>query len=324
VSGSPGKVLVVVLNWRAPDQSGRCARSALGSVGADVDVLIVENGSGDGSADELRAAFGADRVAVRSVNGGYAGGMNEGLDRWLAHGEAPFALLATQDVVFDPAAIAELVRAMEANPRLGVVGPIVHLAGDETTLITAGGMLDPRRLRTDQRRAPPAAASSAGTPYPVDWVDGCCQLLRRDAIQSVGGLDERYFMYFEDVDLCRRLVERGWEAAVAPRARVAQEKPHRRPARYPYFMARNRYHFWREHYGAGILRVGLRLALDTGRNAVWTAAAQASPAVRRGRDASLATLGRELVGALRGTRDYLMGRMGPEGGRPASGPAGPA
>ena len=314
------RVFVVVLNWRAPAQAERCARSALASEGAEVDLLIVENGSGDGSADELRALFGIDRVAARSANGGYAGGMNEGLERWLHGSDAPFALLVTQDVVLDPVAIAELCRALEADPRLGVVGPLVHLADADATLFSAGGTLDPRRLRIAQLRSVPAHAAAARVPYPVDWVDGCCLLLRREAIASVGVLDERYFMYFEEVDLCRRLAERGWGAAVAPRARVTQEKPARRPARYAYFMARNRYLFWKERFRADAVRVGLGLALDTARYAAAMARAWLQPARRAHQEVGLGALGREIGGALRGTRDYLTGRMGPEGGPPGSGP----
>ncbi|NIQ55238.1 MAG: hypothetical protein GWN71_18220, partial [Gammaproteobacteria bacterium] len=88
-----------------------------------------------------------------------------------------------------------------------------------------------------------------GTPYRVDWVDGCCLLVRCAAAAAVGGFDEDYFLYYEDADLCQRVGHAGWSILVAPGAEVGHDKSAVPAAHYFHYMTRNRYRFWRKNFG---------------------------------------------------------------------------
>jgi GT2 family glycosyltransferase len=154
-------------------------------------------------------------------------------------------------------------------------------------------------------------------PYDTDWIEGCCILLRPAALDDVGTFDEAYFMYFEEVDLCHRLRNRGWRVRLVPTTSVLHPKPigHFSPD-YCYYMTRNGYRFRAKNFGVGTAAA----SLETVRSSFWlTALALASvllptrwnEARARWRDCWL-----QLEGAWLGTRDHLSGRYGRRASRP--------
>lgn len=304
---------VVILHWRDPRAALRAAASVARSRDARPRVLVVENGSGDGSAEVLRQDLDpAAELLELPENLGYAGGMNAGIRWWEGRSEAPFVLLVTQDMEVDEGALAHLVGAAEDRLEAGALGPVVHFRDRPDRIFSAGGWLEPRRLRFGHHRALPDGDRG---PVPVAWLDGCCLLLRRAALEDTGLLDEAYFMYMEEVDLCRRMADRGWEVVVVPRARARQDRPLLPGAHTPYYMARNQYRFWKTHAGASALRVAGRHAVATGGLLLWAlrgrergedpgAAARVPPRLR------LRRVLHQFVGVARGTLDHLRGRWG--------------
>lgn len=301
------EVQAVVLNWRAAESSIRCVKSLEQSRGVVVEALVVENGSGDGSVDLLRDRLGADRVLALDVNSGYAGGMNAGAARWRELGDpAEFLLLVTQDVTVAPDTIERMLRVMRSDERIAALGPSVHYRHDRERLMNRGFVLRPRWARII-----PAPDPGEAEVVDVDSVDGCFLLLRREAFEEVGGLDERYFLYFEETDLCRRLREAGWRVAVMPDARVWQEKTGVPGEYYYYYMSRNRYLFWRERGDVGIWRIGVSQLLETITTAAAWARACAVPSRRAEAAEHRIRLVRRVRGGWAGARDYARGRFGP-------------
>lgn len=301
------EVQAVVLNWRAPESTLQCVASLRASQGVRVDVLVVENGSGDGSVEVLGRRLGEDRLLALETNTGYAGGMNAGAARWRAlAGEAEFLLLVTQDVTVAPDALARMLEVMRADERTGAVGPSVHYRHEPDRLMNRGFVHQRRWARTVPAPDPGEAEAAS-----VDSVDGCFLLLRRAAFDAVGGLDERFFLYFEETDLCRRLHKAGWRVKVVPGARVWQEKQGVPGLYYYYYMSRNRYLFWRLHGGIGVWRVAISQAVETARTVGAWARALLAPS-RRGEAAEhRIRLSRTLRGGWAGVRDYARGRFGP-------------
>lgn len=300
------EVLAVVLNWRAYDETVGCAEAALASSDAAVRLLVVDGASPDGSGERLAERFGAERVLRLPENRGYAGGMNAGLERWLARDGPEYAVLLTQDARLAPTALARMVDAMERTPSAAIVGPVVRERGAAGRILSAGRVLEPRSAR--ERHLP---RPRSGTPYAVDGVDGCCMLLRRSAVRELGGFDPRYFMYFEETDLCQRARDRGWTVLVAPDAGARHSAgPLARPPYYYYYMARNRLLFWRENFGLGLVRAGSTTARATLGIAGSALKAAVLPRRRHEGRARLRQLGRQVRGALAGTRDHLRGRYG--------------
>jgi N-acetylglucosaminyl-diphospho-decaprenol L-rhamnosyltransferase len=192
----------------------------------DVDIVVVDNGSKDGSVSALRAAVPDVRVVRSPGNVGYARAANLGI----AASRAPLVAVLNPDTRVDPGTAGVLVERLESQPRVGACGPrILNADGSvypsarrvPSVPVAIGhgilGLWWPTNPFTARYRELDADSSR---PRLVDWVSGAAIWLRRDALDAVGGWDERYFMYMEDVDLCWRLRRAGWEIAFEPAAEV--------------------------------------------------------------------------------------------------------
>ncbi len=181
-------------------------------------VVVVDNGSPDDSAGVARA-HGA--TVVRQDNLGFGAGNNRGN----AELRTELALFLNPDAVLARADLLALVAHLDAHPACAVVGPLVRSGGVPTY---AAGRLD--SFATEVRPLLPAPLSSVGprrryppsyaVTGPVGYVEGACFLVRREALARVGGFDERYFLYFEELDLARRLAEVGLEVHLCAEAVV--------------------------------------------------------------------------------------------------------
>jgi N-acetylglucosaminyl-diphospho-decaprenol L-rhamnosyltransferase len=184
--------------------------------------VVVDNGSGDGSVARLRSAHPGVTLVEPGANLGYARAANRGIARTAA----PFVAVCNPDLVVDPGTAAAALARFDAEPDRAAVGPSLrHPDGTRypsarahaSTVDALGhatlGRLFPRNPFTRRYRHLDADWDQ---PRDVDWVSGAIVYLRRSALDSVGGWDERYFMYLEDVDLCWRLRRLGWRVAYEP------------------------------------------------------------------------------------------------------------
>lgn len=196
-------------------------------------IFLVDNCSGDGVIDRLRREGRLDGVHVLSLdeNLGYAGGMNVGADA-ASQQRVRHLLFLTHEVVLEPMCAEELLRtAIELGA--ATAGPLLLLPDGKEW--SHGGRIS-RFCGAVHLRG------HAGTePRPVDWLDGACVLVRVEDFLFCGGFDERYFLYWEDVDLSLRLAKRGPVLAV-PSARAMQAPSPNPPL---YYAARNRLLMWR-------------------------------------------------------------------------------
>ena len=218
------KVTAVVVSYNVADLTVAC----LASLRADgvSRIVVVDNASQDASVAAVRAADPDADVVALTRNLGYGGGANRGVDRT----DTPFVLIMNPDVVVSAGSTAALVQALEADPGLALVGPRIETPDGELypsvrrfpDLVGAAGhaflgFLWPnnpfsRRYRMDDW--------DHDAPATVDWVAGTEMLVRREAWAEVGGFDEDYFMYMEDVDVCWRLRRAGWRVGYEPAACV--------------------------------------------------------------------------------------------------------
>jgi len=217
---------VVVVSYNSRDRLRACVDPLLGL--PNVHVIVVDNASPDGSLEAVREL---PLTAIQlERNGGFAHGVNAG---WRA-GSAPFVLLLNPDARIDGQSLEALVAALEDDPGLGAVAP--RILDDDGTLDWSQRRYP--RLRSTFARAfylhrvfPTASwtdelirdEESYAEPGTPDWVSGACILLRREALEALDGLDEGFFMYAEDIDLCRRLRSAGFELRFEPAATVEHE-----------------------------------------------------------------------------------------------------
>lgn len=191
------------------------------------DIWVVDNASQDGTTDRVREAFPQVRLVVNKENRGFAAANNQGMA--LAKGRYFLLLNPDTEVVGD--ALARMIAYMNRHPQVGVLGPQLRYPDGRAqpsrrrfpTLATA--LLDSTPLQQVLPHNPVLRRyyiedRPADETQPVDWLVGACLLVRRQVVEQVGGLDEEFFMYFEELDWCRRIRQAGWEIVYLPKATV--------------------------------------------------------------------------------------------------------
>jgi GT2 family glycosyltransferase len=213
---SAQKVVAVVLNWNLAAETRTCVERLLASDYPNLRVIVVDNGSTDGSVDFLRSQFPDVEVLALPKNRGYAAGNNVGITHALSLG-AEWVLLVNNDAVLAPDAISRLVEA--STPDAGLLMPRVD-AHPSGKLWAAGA-----RVRGIYPLPRPVDARELATGHPIeiDYAIGCVLLIRRSVLMTVGLLDERYFMYYEDLDLSARARVAGFRIFVVPSACAAHQ-----------------------------------------------------------------------------------------------------
>lgn len=276
---------VVIVNYKSRDQVLECLASlAAGAGDLAVETVVVDNDSQDGTPEALARLWPGVRVLVNGANVGYARAVNQGL----AATTAPFVMAMNPDCDVRPGALAALLGHLRAHPRTAVAGPKV-LNSDGTLEYSARSFPDQltflfnryslltrifprnrfsrRYLLTDWDHA---------SVREVDWVSGACMMVRREAIARVGGMDERFFMFNEDVDWCRRMKLAGWAVAYVPDAVVVHHigaSRSRVAARVIYARHLGMIHYFHKHHPTHpvlsffadafiLLRAGLMMAAN--------------------------------------------------------------
>jgi N-acetylglucosaminyl-diphospho-decaprenol L-rhamnosyltransferase len=230
-----------VVNYESGPALARCVADLRGSGLAEL--VVVDNGSTDGSLTAALAAVPDLDVVDPGCNLGYGAAVNRGA----AATTAPFVLVCNPDLEIPADAVGALAAALDADPGCALAGPLIRTpeggrypsARRFPSMVDAAGHAllglfapDNRYTRNYQRSELDGAPAEVRT---VDWVSGACFLVRRPAFEQVGGFDESYFMYAEDVDLCWRLGRAGWRIAYAPTAEVTHLQG-RSTDRHPYWM----------------------------------------------------------------------------------------
>jgi hypothetical protein len=221
------RLSVIIVNWNAGDLLRSCVRSLVAdrekSGLQDVEIIIVDNNSTDGSIGITQSDFPSAYYIRNSENAGFARATNQGI----RSSSGQYVLLLNPDTEIMPGALGELIRFLDSHPEAGAVGAML-LNSDGSLQVSA--YPEPslfreawRLLYLDKIRpvgSYPMASWNTGTPREVDVLMGACILLRREILEQCGLLDERYFIYSEDQDLCRRLRSRGWQIFWLPQAKV--------------------------------------------------------------------------------------------------------
>jgi GT2 family glycosyltransferase len=208
-NGREPHVTVIIPAWNGADTLVGCLSSVFSSRYQNMDVIVVDNASTDGTLSVLSQSFPNARVIRNLENLGPGGAFKQATS--LSAGD--YLLWLNQDVVLDPEWIGEVVKAFQANPRLGMASSIVVYSEPRDTVWSAGGCVDGfTGLAWDFRKG---EQITTATPLAKpDYVAGCASILSRRALDKIGGVDPNYFLYFEDADLGLRLKAAGYELAI--------------------------------------------------------------------------------------------------------------
>lgn len=212
------QVAIVVVNYNTRALLLECLASVVASTpGQDIELVVVDNASSDGSGAAVRDAYPQAMVIGNSTNVGFGAACNQGIKAT----RAPFVLLINSDAQLTGEAFRALCDCLCANGRCGAAGcrmihpsgvPFVNTRNYLTLLnqaIEQAGIFNWLRAR-QLRRVYHPVLNDKPVDCSVDWIEGACLMLRRAALDEVGLFDEQFFMYSEDEDLCLRLKQRGW------------------------------------------------------------------------------------------------------------------
>lgn len=261
------KLAIIVLNYRTPEMVIDCLKSLCDQVRPDHRVVVVDNCSGDDSANVIEDAITKHgwsdwaRVERSPVNGGFAAGNNVGIRSI----DAEIYLLLNSDTIVRAGAIETLLETLETHPD-------VHMLGPQLEWMDGKHQVSTFRYRTPMTEL--LYASSLGVfakVFPshvvarelhewtkgIDWASFACIAIRKEVFDKVGLLDEGYFMYFEDIAFCRKATRAGFKIAYQPKAHVVHLRGGSSPVkeatkqrkRRPMYYANARSHYFRTFYG---------------------------------------------------------------------------
>ncbi len=267
----PPLLSVIIVNWNVRELLRRTVASVQKSWGArdGLEIIVVDNASHDGSVAMLRASFPGVRVIANSDNRGFTGGNNQGLEA----ARGTFLLLLNPDTEVLGDALPRMVAFMQQHPEISLLGP---------QLLNPDGSVQSSRRRFPtipvlllestwlQRFAPSAWLRryyALDRPndelQEVDWVTGAAMLTRRRIVAQVGGLDEGFFMYSEELDWCHRIKDAGGRIVYYPHAQIIHHEGKSSEqvvaARHIYFQS-SKVYYTRKYHGR-MIAAGLRLWL---------------------------------------------------------------
>lgn len=248
-----GDVGVVILNWNGGEETARCLESLSRSDYPHWRAIVIDNGSTDGSVDEIAQRFPEVDLIRNPRNFGFAEASNQGAKRALERGDA-YVLFLNSDTTVDPAMVSRLVAAAAEHNGLAAVSPLM-LQGVTKRIWFGVGRVDLWKgvFSNPMHNFAPAEALTNSLVQEMEFASGCCVLVPRGILRTVGGFDPRFFAYCEDIDWSIRCRRAGFQLLLCPQAVLWHGSPSGGRKHYAmtrYLLTRN--HLWtlRKHASA--------------------------------------------------------------------------
>lgn len=269
------KLFIVIINYRTPELCIDALRSTVAIPGLNYQIIVIDNASNDGSMEEIQQQVEESQWNTVSIigaanNAGFSAGNNLGINA----SASEYVLLLNSDTIVRPGAIETLVQTLQDNPQMGMASPRLewpdgspqescfrfHRPINELIRSACTGPIT-RLLKAYE--VPLRVTDKLSYP---EWTSFACVLIRRELFEQIGLLDDEFFMYFEDVDFCRRARAAGWPIINNPQAHVvhlrggsspvkSQAAKKKRLPRY-FYESRTRYYY--KHFGrSGLLMANL-------------------------------------------------------------------
>ena len=266
---------IVIVNFRTPDLCIDCLASLDEIKGIEVEIIIVDNASNDGSVEKIQQAIDerewvGTKLICSPLNSGFSAGNNLGIQACIGD----YVLLLNSDTIVRPNSIESLMQTLEKNPSIGMVSPRLewpsgapqescfrfHRPPNELIRAACTGLVTKLLRRYE---VPIGVTESLSSP---EWTSFASVMIRRDVFDQVGLLDDGFFMYFEDVDFCQRARQAGWNIVNNPAARVVHLRGGSSPLkeqaalkkRLPRYFYESRTRYYAKYFGRlGLLKANL-------------------------------------------------------------------
>jgi GT2 family glycosyltransferase len=211
------KVTAIVVNWNAREDTRECLQSLARSSHRELDVVLIDNASSDGSVEYLRGLFPAVTLVSNSSNEGFARASNAGMKLAMERG-TDYVFLFNNDAVVEERAVERLVDAMEESREVGLAGPKIFYFSKKDVIWSAGGEVNFWKGMTRHRGIRRRDSPEFSRRRDVDYLTGCALMASRELVEKVGMLDTSFRMYGEDADWCLRARRAGYRVEYVPEA----------------------------------------------------------------------------------------------------------
>ncbi len=215
-------VHVIVLSWNEFDDTVECLESLQKINYFNYKIILVDNGSRDGSIQKLQERFGNEekiKIIANSENLGFAGGNNVGIE-YAMKKEADYVLLINNDTTVNKNFLTELVNAAEKNKQAGVLGSKIYYYSDPKRIWFAGGKINKLLTKGTHIGYDEIDNGQRDEIKKYDYLTGCCLLIKKEVIKKIGVLADDYFLYYEDTDFCLRVKKAGYNCLYVPASKI--------------------------------------------------------------------------------------------------------
>lgn len=240
---------VILVNYKRPQDTIDCIHSLHKSTFKDFEIIVIENGSGDGSREKIQKTYPSIQLIESPTNVGFAEGNNIGI-RAALESDCRFILLLNNDTVVDPNALAMMMSTMNTHPGAGIVGGKIFYFDKPNVLWFAGGWFNPHSAFSGHYGIGEEDNGLYDKERTCTLITGCCLLFRRELSVGIGFLDSDYFAYLEDADFCVRATRKEYALYYQPKAiiyhKVSSTSAWDSPG-YIYFNLRNKIFFLRKN-----------------------------------------------------------------------------
>lgn len=203
-------------------------------------IIFIDNASMDKSVIYVRKKFPKIRIKIFHRNKGFTGAVNFGMNYALKH-HARYVLLINNDTKVRPTFLQKLISFVDRKKGIGIVSPLILYPGKEQKIWFAGGRIDPKRFSSGHLLLGEQIPLNLKKPYESEYLSGCCLLIKTKLIGEIGFLDDRYFLYYEDMDYCLRARKAGYKCFIVPKAKMIhkQNPSELDEAHKEYYLTRN-------------------------------------------------------------------------------------
>ena len=205
------KVSIIILNWNNYEDTKECLLSLDKITYPNYEVIVVDNGSVDGSTPKIQKEFPRHKYIYNKENLGFTEGNNIGMEYAMKKG-TDFVLVLNNDITVENGFLESLVDIALKNPDAGIVGPAVYFYHEPEKLSPTGGKINYWRINNK--------VYDLARPMEMDWIFGCCLLIKREVIETIGYFYVPFFLSYEDTDYCVRAKKTGFKIVCEPRSKI--------------------------------------------------------------------------------------------------------
>ncbi|PIQ47500.1 MAG: hypothetical protein COW03_14740 [Cytophagales bacterium CG12_big_fil_rev_8_21_14_0_65_40_12] len=221
-SASLPSLAIVIVNWNSFNVTAACLLSLRSLEYNNFEVIVVDNGSKDNSTEQLRSEFPEVTLLEHEENKGFTGGNNTGIQYALDHGK-DLIMLLNNDTIVSADFATILIKALLADASIGAIQPKIMYNQERDVIWNAGGFFNSFYSLFKTRGLDKKDQGQYDNPIDVDWITGCCFLVRSNIVQQIGLLDDKFFIYYEDSDWSFKIRRLDYRLRYEPGAKIYHE-----------------------------------------------------------------------------------------------------